>query len=277
MRSSQHIALVALLAGFAAVAVPVHAQTGAGVRVYILDSGIRATHEQFGGRVATGPNFADGPNADCVGHGTHVAGIVGGRTTGIAPDVTMISVRVLNCSLSGTVAGVVQGIQWVTQHYRTYGGPAVALISLTTAPVPWSFEDIDAAIHESTGTGLTWVAIAGNYGSWVFDYSPARESSVITVGAMDRNHWRPEWSNYGPQVTVHTLGVDIVSAYHTADNAYAMASGTSMAAPRIAGYAARLLQMYPWAPAAHVKNLLTSQSQPLMANTPPGTPNNVVP
>lgn len=256
---------------------PVSAQTGAGVRVYILDSGIRATHEQFGGRVSLGPNFADGANVDCAGHGTHVAGIVGGQTTGVAPGVTMISVRVLNCDLYGNLNGVLQAIQWTTQHYLAHGGPAVALIGLTTSSVPWSFNAIDNAIRTSTQSGLTWVTIAGNHGAWVFDYSPAREERAITVGAVDKNNMRPAWSNFGPQVTLHSLGVDVISAHSDSDNAYALATGTSMAAPRVAGYAARLLQMYPWAPSAHVKNLLMAQARPLMVVVPPGTPNRVLP
>jgi subtilisin family serine protease len=277
MRAGRIVAIVTFTMVAALVAAPARAQTGAGVRVYILDSGVRTTHEQFGGRVSLGPNFAGGANVDCAGHGTHVAGIVGGQTTGVAPGVAMISVRVLDCNLLGNLDGLLQAIQWTTQHYLANGGPAVAVLGLTTSAVPWSFNAIDNAIRTSTHSGLTWVTIAGNHGAWVFDYSPAREERAITVGAVNANNVRPVWSNFGPQVTLHSQGVDVISAHSDSDNTYAVASGTSMAAPRVAGYAARLLQLYPWAPAAHIKNLLVAQARPLMILVPPGTPNRVLP
>ncbi len=224
-----------------------YAGTGAGVNVYILDTGIRYTHTQFGGRAHFAFDAYGGSGSDCNGHGTHVAGTVGGRTYGVAKEVSLYSVRVLQCDGSGPLSSIIAGIDWVTAHHRT---PAVANMSLG-APIVSLFDD---AVVRSVSSGVTYVVAAGNSGTSACTLSPAHLSAVITVAATDRYDTRPSWSNYGSCVDLFAPGTSITSADYYSDVATAIMTGTSMAAPHVAGIAALYLQAHPGASPAQVQD-----------------------
>jgi len=224
--------------------------TGTGVTAYIIDTGIKSSHAQFGGRVATAPNRFDaisaGGNAeDCDGHGTHVAGTVGGSTYGVAKNVTLVPVRVLDCTGSGSYSGVIAGVEWVTTHHLP-GKPAVANMSLGG---PTS-SALDTAINNSIADGVTFVVAAGNgnaggIGQDACKYSPARVPNALTIGAVNSSDVKSTWSNYGKCVDWFAPGVSVLSAGITGDTATATMSGTSMASPHTAGVVAQYLQKFP--------------------------------
>ena len=247
--------------------------TGAGVTVYIIDTGIRFDHTEFGGRASTGIDevTAGGTAADCNGHGTHVSGTVGGTTYGVAKSVKLVAVRVLDCSGSGSYAGVVAGVDWVTaQKNANKTVPMAANMSLGGGPS----QALDDAIGRSTTAGVTYAVAAGNDGLNACDYSPARTPSAITVGATDRYDARTSWSNYGTCVSIFAPGLDITSSWYTTATATNTISGTSMASPHVAGAAALYLQTSPNASAATVKTALTSNATPGLVTSPgSGSPN----
>ncbi len=210
-------------------------KTGAGVRAYVIDTGIRSTHTEFGGRVVGGVTaINDGRGSeDCNGHGTHVAGTIGGNTYGVAKSVTLVPVRVLDCNGSGTMSGVIAGVSWITTNAAL---PAVANMSLGGG----ASQSLDDAVNASITTGIVYVIAAGNENQDACNVSPARVKAAITVGATDRYDNRASFSNYGSCVDVFAPGDGIKSAYHTGDSATATMSGTSMAAPHVAGVVALL-------------------------------------
>jgi subtilisin family serine protease len=218
--------------------------TGSGVTAYIIDTGIRFSHAQFGGRASSGYDAVDGGSADdCDGHGTHVAGTVGGSTYGVAKGVSLKAVRVLNCSGSGTWSGVIAGINWATQDHIAVGTPAVANMSLGGG----ASSSVDTAVRNSINAGVSYAIAAGNgnQGGKEQDackYSPARVTEAMTIGATDRTDTKPRWSNYGTCVDWFAPGVSITSAWVTSDTASSTISGTSMATPHTAGVAALYLQ-----------------------------------
>jgi len=167
--------------------------TGAGVKAYIIDTGIRITHNQFGGRATYGRDFVDNDStaSDCNGHGTHVAGTVGGSTYGVAKGVSLVAVRVLNCSGSGTTSGVIAGIDWVTSQHTT--GKAVANMSLGGSPST----ALDNAVRNSIADGVIYAIAAGNSNSNACNFSPARTAEAITVGATTSSDARASYSNKG--------------------------------------------------------------------------------
>jgi len=231
--------------------------TGVGVNAYIIDSGIRASHSEFGGRAVSGFDAVDGgPADDCNGHGTHVAGTVGGTVSGVAKSVNLVGVRVLDCAGSGAWSGVIAGIDWVAANHVK---PAVANLSLgggvNTA--------VDDAVRRLIAAGVTTAVAAGNgnQGGKEQDackYSPARVAEAITIGATDKTDRKATFSNYGPCVDFFGPGVAIASAWHTGDTVGNTISGTSMATPHVAGVAALHLQSYPAAtPQATRDALLT--------------------
>lgn len=228
-----------------------YANTGSGVTAYIIDTGIRFSHNEFGGRATSGYDSVDGGSADdCNGHGTHVAGTVGGSTYGVAKGVSLVAVRVLNCSGSGTTSGVIAGIDWVTGNH-TGTAPAVANMSLGGS----ASSALDAAVNRSITDGVAYAVAAGNgnvagKAQDACKYSPARVSAAMTIGATTNTDTKASWSNYGNCVDWFAPGVSITSAWITSDTATNTISGTSMATPHTTGVAALYLQTHPGAPAA---------------------------
>jgi len=230
-----------------------YASTGAGVNAYILDTGIRYTHEEFGGRAKFAFDAFGGNGADCMGHGSHVSGTIGGATYGVAKDVTLWSVRVLQCDGSAPLSDIIAGIDWVTAHHKT---PAVANMSLgaTNAPV------LDSAVAKSIRSGVTYVVAAGNYGENACTIAPANLPAVIDVGASDASDQRWAYSDYGSCITLFAPGVNITSADYLSDVAHVTWSGTSMASPHVAGIAALYLGAHPSATPAQVKAAIVNNA-----------------
>jgi aqualysin 1 len=212
-----------------------YSRTGSGVRVYIIDTGIRYSHNDFGGRAYAGYDSFGGNGSDCNGHGTHVAGTTGGSTYGVAKSVRLISVRVLNCNGSGTISGIVAGVNWVTNNRVR---PAVANMSLGGG----ASTSLDNAVNNSINAGVTYVVAAGNSNANACNYSPARVSAAITVGSTTSSDARSSFSNYGTCVNIFAPGSSITSAWHSSNTATNTISGTSMASPHVAGVAALYLQ-----------------------------------
>ncbi|MDX3383175.1 S8 family peptidase [Streptomyces niveiscabiei] len=227
------------------------ASRGAGVTVYVIDTGVRVTHQEFAGRASHGWDFVGGDAyaGDGNGHGTHVAATVAGATLGVAREARVVSVRVLDDSGAGTIARTIAGIDWVTRHARR---PAVANLSLG-GPANAA---LDAAVRTSIRAGVTYTVAAGNEGRPAGGYSPGRVREAVTVGATDRRDARLSYSNYGPPVDLFAPGGSIVSASNAHDTGRAVYSGTSMAAPHAAGAAALFLADHPKATPAQVAGKL---------------------
>ncbi|WP_326559946.1 S8 family peptidase [Micromonospora sp. NBC_01796] len=251
-----------------------YVRSGSGVIAYVIDTGIRITHSEFGGRAIYGYDAVDGalPADDCNGHGTHVAGTVGGRTYGVAKSVRLVAVRVLNCAGSGTLAGVVAGVNWVTSNHQA-GQPAVANMSLGGT----LNGSINTAVQGSILDGVTYAVAAGNNNLPACGYSPASVTTALTVGATQSNDVRATFSNYGTCLDLFAPGVGILSAWYTSDTASASLQGTSMASPHVAGAAARVLQANPsWLPAT-VHSFINSTATPgVVINPGPGSPNRLL-
>jgi aqualysin 1 len=229
--------------------------TGSGVNVYIIDTGIRTTHSEFGGR-ASGvyTAIADGNGTyDCNGHGTHVSGTVGGSTYGVAKQVKLYAVRVLDCGGSGSTSGVIAGVDWVTGNHLS---PAVANMSLGGG----ASSTLDQAVENSIASGVTYAIAAGNSSADACSQSPARTPSAITVGATNSSDSRSSFSNYGTCLDVFAPGESITSAWNGSDTQTNTISGTSMASPHVAGAAALYLQVNPNAAPAAVASALTSNA-----------------
>jgi subtilisin family serine protease len=248
---------------------------GAGVRAYIIDTGIRTTHTQFGGRASKGTDtVGDGQNGnDCNGHGTHVAGTVGGSTYGVAKSTSLIAVRVLSCSGSGSWAGVIAGIDWVTADHNANPGPAVANMSLGGGYV----QAVNDAVASSTASGVTYAIAAGNSNANACSYSPASAPSAITVGATTNTDARASYSNYGTCVDLFAPGSSILSAWNSSDTATNTISGTSMATPHVTGVAALYLSKNPGASPAAVATAIVSNSVPdVVIGAGTGSPNRLL-
>jgi subtilisin family serine protease len=234
---------------------------GTGVTAFIIDTGIRTTHEQFTGRASWGANYAgDGQNTDCNGHGTHVAVTVGGRDYGVAKKVTLVAVKVLGCSGSGTWAGVISGIQYAG---NSKARPAVANMSLGGL----KNQAVNDAVKAAVAQGVVFAVAGGNDNSDACNYSPASELSAICVGATTvadvgntQEDRRSSFSNYGKCVDILAPGSLVKSAWHTSDTATNTISGTSMAAPHVCGVAALYLAENTDATPAQVATALGASS-----------------
>ena len=224
---------------------------GSGVHAYVIDTGIRTTHSEFAGRMGNSRNFVSSGGflfgggsvdpadfEDCNGHGTHVAGTVGGTTYGIAKDVTLHGVRVLDCGGSGSNSGVIAGVDWVADNHIK---PAVANMSLGGG----NSSALDEAVRRAIAAGVTMVVAAGNDNSNACSGSPNRVAEALTVGSTTNSDARSSFSNHGPCIDIFAPGSSITSAWYQNDNQTNTISGTSMAAPHVAGAAALLLEQNP--------------------------------
>ncbi|MGW7360784.1 S8 family peptidase [Streptomyces sp. NPDC054802] len=248
------------------------------VNAYIIDTGIRTSHSEFGGRASVGTDTVGGGQngQDCQGHGTHVAGTVGGRNHGVAKSVNLIAVRVLDCDGSGTTAGVIAGVDWVTANALK---PAVANMSLGGS----ASASLDDAVKKSIASGVSYSVAAGNglpilgIPANACNYSPARVPEAITVGATDSSDRRASFSNYGTCLDLFAPGVDITSAWKDNDTATSTISGTSMAAPHTAGAAALYLSSHPTATPAQVRDaLVAGATSGKVVNPMWGSPNKLL-
>lgn len=225
--------------------------TGAGVNAYVVDTGVRITHNEFGNRGSSGYTAINDGNgtSDCNGHGTHVAGTVAGSTYGVAKNANVIAVRVLGCNGSGSNSGVIGGIDWVAQNHVK---PAVANMSLGGG----ASSATDNAVQGAISAGVTMVVAAGNDNSNACNYSPARAANAITVGSTASNDARSSFSNYGSCLDIYAPGSSITSAWYNSNSSTNTISGTSMAAPHVAGVAALYLQDNPNASPAQVQTAI---------------------
>ena len=236
--------------------------TGTGVKAYVIDTGIRATHQDLAGRVLAGTNTVDATPSteDCNGHGTHVSGTIGGTTFGVAKNVTLVAVRVFGCGSSTTTAAIIAGVDWVTGDHQA-GEPAVANMSLGGG----ANAALDTAVSNMIADGVSCAIAAGN-GNFLglpvnsCNQSPARVAAGITVGATDMNDAKASFSNYGTCVDLHAPGVNITSSWATSDTATNTISGTSMASPHVAGVVAQYLQLNPAATPAQVQQAIKDLS-----------------
>lgn len=245
---------------------------GASVHVYVLDSGIRTTNVDFGGRATVGVDeIGDGHDGqDCSGHGTHVAGTIGGSTYGVAKAVQIVAVRVLDCTEFGTYSQAIAGIDWVTANAIK---PAVANMSLGGPPSA----ALDTAVTNAIDSGITFVVAAGNDDTDACSTSPASNRAALTVGAVTIGDARAPFSNFGPCVDVFAPGVAVVSDYASSDTATAVLGGTSMATAHVTGTVALYLDANPAAAPAAVAEAITSNSTADRVTQPgEGSPNRLL-
>ena len=246
--------------------------SGAGVNVYIIDTGIRTTHVEFGGRAVGAYSSVKGAKTtdDCNGHGTHVAGTVGGSTYGVAKGVRLYAVRVLDCDGSGTYSGVIAGIDWVAANRQL---PAVANMSLGGG----KSQPLNDAVAGSIAAGVTYAVAAGNSNYDACYFSPASAPEALTVGATTRQDAQAYYSNWGTCVDLYAPGDSITSAWNTSDTATAIKRGTSMATPHVAGAAALYLEAHPAATPAQVSQALgAAATQGQITKLGTGSPNLLV-
>jgi subtilisin family serine protease len=245
---------------------------GSGVRVYILDTGIRFNHQEYNGRAFSGWDFIqnDPDASDCDGHGTHVAGTVGGTSVGVAKGVTLIAVRVLDCNGSGSWGGVIAGIDWVTANHIK---PAVANMSLGGG----YYAPINTAVANSIAAGVVYAISAGNSNANACNYSPASTPAALTVGSTTSGDVRSSFSNYGSCVDIFAPGSSIYSSTMTSTSSYQSWSGTSMASPHVAGVAALYLSANPNATPTQVETAVKSNATTgVLSSIGSGSPNSLL-
>ena len=246
---------------------------GAGVNAYVIDTGVRGDHDEFGSRVQAGYDAVSGTDgtSDCNGHGTHVAGTVAGTTFGVAPAAAIVPVRVLDCSGSGSTSGVIAGINWVTANHQA-GVPAVANMSLGGSYSP----ALNAAVRSAVADGITFAVAAGNSNADACDASPASEPAAVTVGATTSTDARASYSNFGSCLDIFAPGSGILSASSASTSGSRALSGTSMASPHVAGAAALLLSGSPSATPQAVTTALTQGATANVVNDVVGSPNRLL-
>ena len=247
-----------------------YSSAGTTVRAYVIDTGLRASHQEFSGRVASGfSSIGDGRGTDdCNGHGTHVAGTVAGSTFGVSKSAIIVPVRVLACDGSGTLSGVIAGLDWIASNHPI-GTPAVANMSLGAG----ASSTLDSAVANLINRGITVVVAAGNSSASACNFSPARVPSAITVAASTINDQLASYSNHGSCIDIIAPGSSITSAWITSDAATAVLDGTSMASPHVAGTVASLLSggfLSPTNVAARLTSVATTN---VFSSLPSGTPN----
>ncbi|GAA0250420.1 hypothetical protein GCM10010492_58230 [Saccharothrix mutabilis subsp. mutabilis] len=247
---------------------------GAGVRAYVLDTGVRTTHTDFGGRAVHGRDTVDDDNdsTDCHGHGTHVAGTVGGTSHGIAKGATIVAVRIMNCSGTGSWSDIIAGIDWVAADHDP-GEPAVANMSIGGGKHQALNDAVAAAIRD----GVTFAVAAGNDNADACGTSPASTPEAITTGATDRTDRRASFSNHGGCLDLFAPGVGITSAWHTGDDATYTAGGTSMASPHVAGVAVLITAANPSSTPQQVRDRMIADATSGVVTDPrTGSPNHLL-
>jgi subtilisin family serine protease len=245
---------------------------GSGVTAYVIDTGVRITHSQISGRASYGYDAVDGDSTaqDGNGHGTHVATTTAGSTYGVAKKAKIVAVRVLDNSGSGTTAGVIAGIDWVTANHS---GPSVANMSLGGG----ASTSLDNAVASSIASGVTYPVAAGNNSASASSYSPARVGAAITVGATTSTDAKASYSNYGSVLDLFAPGSSITAGWNTSDTATNTISGTSMATPHVAGAAAVYLAGHTSATPAQVATALVNGATTGKVTSPgTGSPNRLL-
>ncbi|MFE7929626.1 S8 family peptidase [Streptomyces sp. NPDC057456] len=245
---------------------------GSGVTAYVIDTGVRITHSQISGRASYGYDAVDGDTtaSDGNGHGTHVATTIAGSTYGVAKKAKIVAVRVLDNAGSGTTAGVIAGIDWVTNNHS---GPSVANLSLGGG----ASTTLDTAVRNSIASGVTYAVAAGNSSANASSYSPARVTQAITVGATTSTDARASYSNYGSVLDIFAPGSSITAGWYTSDTATNTISGTSMATPHVAGAAAVYLAGHTSATPAQVATALVNGATSNVVTGPgTGSPNKLL-
>lgn len=245
--------------------------TGSGVRVYVIDTGIRTAHTQFGGRASNVFDVNGGNGQDCNGHGTHVAGTVGGSTYGVAKSALLRGVRVFGCGSTTSTSNIIAGVNYVTANRIL---PAVANMSVG-GPASSS---MDTAVNNLINSGVTVAVAAGNSnGANACNYSPARVANAITVGSTTSTDARSSFSNIGTCLDLFAPGSSILSAWYTSNTATATLSGTSMASPHVAGVAALYKQANPSASPSTIRNAIVNNATTgVVTNAGTGSPNRLL-
>ncbi|RZG85220.1 S8 family peptidase [Acinetobacter pittii] len=246
-------------------------QTGSGTTAYIVDTGILYTHQQFSGRVLSGYTaISDGNGTnDCHGHGTHVAGTVGGSTYGVAKNVSLVPIRILGCDGSGASSNVIAGLDWILKNGKK---PAVVNMSLGGE----ANASLDSAVENLFNNGYVMVVAAGNSNTDACSSSPARVSKAITVAATDSTDTRASYSNYGSCVDIFAPGSQINSSWIGSNTATKVLNGTSMATPHVVGVVAEMLQSTPTATPQTISNNLLNQASNNVVKNPSGSPNRLL-
>ncbi|MFY5897334.1 S8 family peptidase [Acinetobacter pittii] len=246
-------------------------QTGSGTTAYIVDTGILSTHQQFSGRVLSGYTaISDGNGTnDCHGHGTHVAGTVGGSTYGVAKNVSLVPIRILGCDGSGASSNVIAGLDWILKNGKK---PAVVNMSLGGD----ANTSLDSAVENLFNNGYVMVVAAGNSNTDACSTSPARVSKAITVAATDSTDTRASYSNYGSCVDIFAPGSQINSSWIGSNTATKVLNGTSMATPHVVGVVAEMLQSTPTATPQTISNNLLNQASNNVVKNPSGSPNRLL-
>jgi subtilisin family serine protease len=246
-------------------------KAGAGVDIYVIDTGMRFTHSDFGGRASSGFDAIDGGSADdCNGHGTHVTGTAGGKAYGVAKKASLIAVRVFDCGGSGTWEGVIAGVDWVTANHS---GPSVANMSIQGGKE----QSVNDAITNSIISGVVYAVAAANFSDDACAYSPASTQLAITVGATTISDARASFSNYGTCLDLFAPGENITSDWIGSDTATNTISGTSMASPHVAGVAALYLSKHPNANTTRVRDAIVNNATTGKVTDPgTGSPNRLL-